>query len=298
MNSVFLLMILYMLMNPVTQPEQQVSVDLDPVGKTEAWAAVTTWLDTGVLGVGTRIVSWDGDTVRTSTDGNTSVKTHRQRFTVTDGGRWWRVDATIAQDGTMIDSPAVTVIKPKTGGGTYSGWDNVLDTLTPSDALTTLVSQWGEAVTGMDGNRLKIAMSDPNGTYQPLMLHGAQSVTISRAAYLRRGNFDTEQHTGEYAVARVNITLKPGDDKASVGLMMSFDLLVHDPLGSPKILAWGAPGDGPTLREHANRVSDPLTETDVNTLTNQRSDDSGGDSAESAHSDGVNEETVTTGGGE
>ena len=32
-----------------------------------------------------------------------------------------------------------------------------------------------------------------------------------------------------------------------------YDVVVADPDGSPSIVAWGAPGDGPNLKDYQNR---------------------------------------------
>ena len=43
---------------------------------------------------------------------------------------------------------------------------------------------------------------------------------------------------------------------------MDFDVLIQDPDGgTPRILAWGAPGTGPNLKEYSNRTSASVNDT-------------------------------------
>lgn len=45
-----------------------------------------------------------------------------------------------------------------------------------------------------------------------------------------------------------------GSDRgATDSSTLSYDVVVADPDGSPSIVAWGAPGDGPNLKDYQNR---------------------------------------------
>ena len=51
---------------------------------------------------------------------------------------------------------------------------------------------------------------------------------------------------------RITITLNARSDHDS-DTRMTYDVKVSDPDGTPKILAWGPPGSGDTLRNYSNK---------------------------------------------
>lgn len=277
LTVILLAYLTYTLANPAPVSTPSPHVDLDPSGKQAAWAKTADWLTRDdPLGRDARIVSWDGSRTLTLTDGKRQVDATRHTLTVETGDhRWWSVRITIDPDGANIGMPAASPLNISVATQTQStlDWEHTLSTVQPSDALATLVSQWGQAYAGTDMDRLKVVVNDPdqNAVYQPLMLGDADSTTIDKAAYLDRGRVDEEGRTSDMAAIRATITLKP-KDAAHGATSMSYDLLVKDPDGSPRILAWGAPGEAATLREYANRwKGQPI---DQQTLDANRQQDS------------------------
>ena len=53
-------------------------------------------------------------------------------------------------------------------------------------------------------------------------------------------------------MVRVTLTLKSREENSSAASTVAYDVLVADPDGQPRILAWGAPGSGPDLKEYSN----------------------------------------------
>jgi hypothetical protein len=249
--------------------------DLSPAGKQNAYAAVGQWLATGTLGSTGRIVSWDGSRPANLKDGSKTVRATRQSFTVqTDANRWFRIVATVRTDtGQVVGYPSATPMAIDTTqtltGGT-ADWPNASGTPDNRDAIETLLKQWGEAYAGTDADRLKTVVADQgnaNAVYQPLMLSGDASATVDRLAYLtKRGKKDKDTGHTDMAVAQVTINVKKPDGSDGGGL--TYDVLVGQPDGAARILAWGAPGTGPGLKEYSNRWHG--TAIDEQTVNNQR----------------------------
>ncbi|MGO5518110.1 hypothetical protein ACTQV2_00635 [Bifidobacterium thermophilum] len=249
--------------------------DLSPAGKQNAYAAVSQWLATGTLGSTGRIISWDGSRPASLKDGSKTVRATRQSFTVqTDANRWFRIVATVRTDtGQVVGYPSATpmaIDTTQTMTGGTADWPDASGTPDNRDAVETLLSQWGEAYAGADADRLKTVVADqkdPNAVYQPLMLSGKTSVSVDRLAYLtKRGKKDKNTGHTDMAVAQVTINVKKPDGSDGGGL--TYDVLVGQPDGAARILAWGAPGTGPGLKEYSNRWHG--TVIDAQTVNNQR----------------------------
>lgn len=234
--------------------------NLSPAGKQDAYAAVGQWLATGALGSTGHIISWDGSKSTDMKDGDKDVNAVRHSFTVqTDANRWFHVVATIRPDtGLVVGYPSATPMTINTGqtltGGT-ADWADASGSPDNRDAIETLLKQWGEAYAGTDADRLKTVVADQgnaNAVYQPLMLSGDASATVDRLAYLtKRGKKDKNTGHTDMAVAQVTITVKSEDGSDAGGL--TYDVLLGQPDGAARILAWGAPGTGPGLKEYSNR---------------------------------------------
>lgn len=265
------ILVIYLVGAIVNQPTapKPIVPDFNPTGKQAAYASVETWLTHGdPLGEGAHIVSWDGSQPYTLSDGHTQANVRTHDLTVENKkNRWWKVHVTVTDNGIPVAGVSANPLPPisQSQPDTTLSWADTLNDLQPSAALQTLVTQWGQAWMSTDPDRLKVVVSDPdaNATYQPLMLGSAQSTTIDHGAYLKRGKINREGNTSDTAVLRVSVTLH---EKAETQAPTKFvyDLLVSNPDGTPHVLAWGAPGQGPTLPEYANRWHDALM--DANTL--------------------------------
>lgn len=257
-------------------PAAPKGVSLNEAGKQASYSITEQWSATGhPLGAAARVVSWDGAT-RAPTAGDDTV--YRHVLTVANGARWWRVAVAVNEDGTPIGYPnASPVVVPGTltPDGTV-GWDKTLKDTQASDALSKLVTQWAQALVDADADRLKVIMADPDpaSVYQPLGLDGQfQSATVDQVAYADMGKVDKENQTSDRAFARVTVSMTGRDNQP---VQYGFDLLLADPDGTPRILAWVAPGDAPQLSAYANRwQGSPLdTGKEVEGQTGQDAGDS------------------------
>lgn len=227
---------------------------LSDAGRIQARSAAESWLP-GVLGKGSRIISWDG-----SVKGDTKEGTRIHRFTVTDAkNRWYRLEITIDTQGRLAGQPSLTSLDGQAGQGGQAEWAGVLGSLTPSTALTARLTGWASALAGSDPDALmaQVADDDPDAAYNPLGLDGKWKATVETAAYLDRGKVDRQDRTGEWAVARVTLT----SEKSDAGSTMTYDVLIHNPDdATPGISAWGAPGSGPNLQPGDSRGSQAVND--------------------------------------
>lgn len=279
-----LLVIVYLLMNPTQTPVQPVKTDLDPTAKPVAWALTEQWLKQKPLGENARIISWNGaQTVRTK-DGSDESTASVNTLIVDSSLGWWRVQATIRPDGTLAGWPAAEriMITNTATPNANNDWVNALGSLQPSQALSTLITQWSTALMGSDSDALTVLIGDPNpnAAYQALGLGVVENATIEKASYASIGVLDKNEAKSDHALLRVTITLK-GRGAQDVQTQFTYDVTVVNPDGTPKILAWGAPGLAEQLTDYSNRLpsgSKPVdVKTDANTVSSTDSSGKNGD---------------------
>lgn len=256
------LVIVYNQMQPPAQVEAPVA-DFDPVGRTVAWRAAEDWLASGVLGADGRVVSWNGSERMTLSDGGKTRKGSVNRLVCSTDSGWWTVSVGVYDDGTLASHPSAATLgdAPDQSVGTAADWPDALGQLAVSDSLDTLVTQWARALMGSDSDVLRALMADPSGrAYQSLHLGDVASAGIDKASYLPLGRQDRNEGTSDRAGIRVTVTLKDADGATSG--QISYDLLVADPDGAPRILAWGAPGTVLGLEEYSNALPDGVKADD------------------------------------
>lgn len=239
---------------------------LQQPGRDRAWAYAEQWL-TQANGImpDARIIAWEGTTpTQVSDGGKTTLPAQTHHLTVENHGRWWRLDLTCDQNGSPLDDPSLTPIPVNANvndSTVAKDWPDTVGELKPSDALKAILTKWGQAFAGSDAQLLRSLVEDPDpkATYVPLNL-GDATVQVGTAAYLDRGQVDRSNAQSDMGVVRVTIQFQGSG--GSVGASLAFDVLVQDPdAGSPRILAWGAPGAGPELQPQQNRGSADDAET-------------------------------------
>lgn len=276
---VALLIVIYLLQNPVAQNVDIPAVDSNPAGKQAAYKLTEIWLKDNPLGKNAVITSWDGCKKTTYKDGDRTIPVYRHDLTVESSLGWWTVRTTIRTDSNgLLGYPSATRKSlPNTATPNDNiVWPGTLSDATASDALTRLLTQWGQAYVGHDADMLTTIVKDPDTRikYKPLRLSDKAQATVDKGRYLDRGDVDKDENTSDRAVFRVNIELpedqttassdpdlQSGTDADSDGSdrgatdssTLSYDVVVADPDGSPSIVAWGAPGDGPNLKDYQNR---------------------------------------------
>lgn len=262
---VALLIVIYLLQNPVAQNVDIPAVDYNPAGKQAAYKLTEIWLKDNPLGKNAVITSWDGCKETTYKDGDKTIPVYRHDLTVESSLGWWTVHTTIrTDDNGLLGYPSASRKSlPNTATPNDNiTWPGTLSDATASDALSRLLTQWGQAYVGHDADMLTTIVKDPDTRikYRPLRLSDKAQATVDKGRYLNRGDVDKDENTSDRAVFRVNIELpedqtatstdpdlqsdadmdSDGSDRgATDSSTLSYDVVVADPDGSPSIVAWG-----------------------------------------------------------
>lgn len=240
-------------------------------GQAAADLALRAWLGSDPAPIpGGYIVSWEGATAnrpQTADDsfGSTdkvTFPTEIDTFVVADGAdRMYRASVLVALDpaggSQVIGSPSIVPVPDTRGSGVAE--DAAWGAMQPgpiSDEIQSAVTAWAEAFTSDDGAKLRLAVGDQDASHTYLtmpMLSGAQANAV-RGVLVPTGD---PKKPATQMVVRVDLTLT-GDQRAGGGQTStnaSYDLLVdHYDTGAPVVVAWGAPGSGPTLVPYANSL--------------------------------------------
>jgi hypothetical protein len=141
----------------------------------------------------------------------------------------------------LVAAPALEPVRAATSGG--DAFDRRSQTqLQATGDLTRVVTDWAVAYTSNDRQRLKELTGDPdpNRTYSGL---GGMTATNVQVLSLVEGPVENT------AIARVQLRLV----EKGFTMPAEYDLLVSQwGTATPKVLAWGAAGAGPTLTIYLN----------------------------------------------
>jgi hypothetical protein len=250
-------------------------------GRAAATLAVREWLSgklSPLPGLGS-IVSWDGAKVIPKPTQTADQKQQNplpdyqlevDSFTVVDGLRsTYTVAVQVALSRTsgayVLGSPSAIPVAG-TDAGTFAGatpWFGLGTAQTPG-AVGSAIDGWATAFTSGDPNALRLSVQDSTGSdvYVPLSNVASKTLEIKTAAYIRDPNSDPKKSvtTSSVMVVQVELSilwtgmpaLQSGDKLPTV----AYDLLVHKVNGgAPVVVAWGAPGSGPTLKEFGNAIT-------------------------------------------
>lgn len=233
-----------------------------------AASAVTAWLNQDPAPVpGATLLTWDsttdlGHVVADPSTGTPAYTLRSVQFTL-DSGTGARLTATvlIRDDDTtgvvtVAAEPSLGLSAPSTVSEVTLGqqWPDLsLDT--PTQAAAQAVKLWAEAFTGGDSVALRTVIGDPDTTHTYLPLSGLtdSQVSVQGGAWLMDGNDKTSS-----MVARVALTLTWSGAGVPTGQepgSSSYDVLIVDAdTAAPRVVAWGAPGTGPTLVAYGNAI--------------------------------------------
>lgn len=162
----------------------------------------------------------------------------------------------------VVDAPSLIPYVPVDKKNSFSAWQGTLSVgETDPHNIDTAVATWAEAYGSGDGAKLRQVIGDPNQghSYTPL-----PKAKVS-AAVKNMSALDPEDSQDKPAtiIARVEIIFvwlkddgSPVSGKDGKEKPVSFDVLIHDAnTAAPKVVAWGGPGSGPSLKPYVNAVS-------------------------------------------
>lgn len=233
------------------------------------------------------VVGWDGakrvaDAPADEKGGASPYRLTAHTFTVAtkgDTSRTYTVQVLLATSSiggaVPVGEPAL-IPQPSTNDADLAGasrWPS-LPSAAVSDAVESTVKLWAKAFTSGDADELRIAVGDPakKHTYLPLAGVVLADTTVGEAAALWAAGHPTtdEQAAGtppNRVVVSVELRLLWASDlqadeppSTSDAPVVTYDVVVAGAnTASPRVVAWGGPGTGPTLKAFSNAV----TTTDV-----------------------------------
>lgn len=241
----------------------QVSSPGQGVATTRLW----TWLPQVMPGA--RIVNWDGALPgpEPANDRNgvpVGPPTERELFVVADrNGNLYQAQVLVVLDPqagpAVTDDPSLVPLPGSSSVGGLSDtteWTGLVDGTAPQPVVDA-VDTWAAAFTSGDRAKLRLAVADPDGSHAYLPLTGVASAAASVTRSATWPVADGQVGDGRMVV-RAELTLvwagHPADPTRSAA-GVGYDLLVVGSLtASPRVVAWGGPGSGPTLTAFGNAV--------------------------------------------
>ncbi|WP_159600029.1 hypothetical protein [Agromyces humi] len=270
--------------------QAEASEQIDSPGKAEALLAQDAWLESvpAPLSNG-RVLSWDGFDVvpepkldevvaKAVTTPEYDIELHH--FTLVDGaGNRYLSDVAVAvtekEGATALSTPSLSPIAPAASGWATNGAWYGLKSATPSDAVRVAVSDWAVAFTSGDAEVLGQRVGDEAENHEYMPLYGVASVeanVVSAASVPVVEDGTVSDAKPKQLVAQVELKLtwlgpdgKPQESVVGGGhgnSVITYDVLINAAnTKAPKVVAWGGPGTGTSLKEYQNAVVDrELTE--------------------------------------
>ncbi|OCI32826.1 hypothetical protein [Oerskovia enterophila] len=288
-------------------------------GRATAQEALLAWLGSDPAPLpGATILSWDGAKPVTvpaldATDTTTvAYKMEVNTFTLVGGdGQLFSTGVQVAFNpelgATVVGLPSLTPIAPSASSAEWSGvslWPG-LTTVTAPKSVEDAVTAWATAFTGADPAQLRLVTGDPaENFYMPLLgADSGKARTVEAAALSEVADLNL---TPEQIVVRVELdvvwTSQVTDDgqEQPSPTPITYDLVVHGAnTASPKIVAWGAAGLGPTLAPFSNAVIGRTIDVEALEATRAGADDpqgasDGEDSAPEGETDRASEKDATS----
>lgn len=246
---------------------------VDTPGRTAATLEVDQWLaQTPSPLPGGVVLSWDGGrrlpkasapTGQKATAVSYSVEV--DSFTLLDStGQTYRASVAVAIDprggAVAMGGPSLIPDAPPADDNWNTGnpWPGLTPVTNIPDPVTQAVSGWASAYTSGDANKLRLAVGDPSGShsYMPLSNISAATATVTQAALI--GSPSADEMVVQVTLGIIwngQAAPQPGATP-NQGPQTTMDLLVgRASTAAPVVLAWGAPGTGPTLRPYQNAIT-------------------------------------------
>ena len=244
-------------------------------GRTVATLALSQWLTEVPSPLpGVTATQWDGATlVAPSPVGSNSSPTwtaELDSFTLYVGTTIYNATIEVALrpggGAVAVSGPSLTLVPPtNTTSGWNSGgpWSGLVSSSSVSSSVQSALDGWLSAYISGSPSRLRLSVGDTSadGTYVPLV--GVKSATMNSVAAATRvapNAVVTQSTTNPSAeIVEVNLFLIWNHQKVNPngstpnGPATTLDLLVERAnTAAPVVVAWGAPGTGPSLVPYQN----------------------------------------------
>lgn len=270
-GGISILMNLNTLANPVDptagiEPVDSVTVN-SSLGKSVAHTYLIEWLATDPSPLpGGYVVSWDGfesiageDPEESASDSPANAaEIHRFTLATLVGEEPVFFDATVLvnvddQLGARVAAePSLLPRVPDANQGwSTTVWPGYASTAV-SDSAQNTVAQWAKSFTeSAEALRLYVGDEDPGHSYMPLQGARVLQADVTNAGYIKVEG----EEKPTVIIARVELTLS-WSATGEKGTATMYDVLIHKAdTASPKVVAWGPAGTGPTLKMFGNALT-------------------------------------------
>lgn len=256
-------------------------------GKTTAMTAVEDWLNSDPAPVpGGQLLSWDGYTKvpfpkvseEKKESGDYEPPTYRVEVhhmtVVSSTGQTFKADVEVAIDKKAgpqaISSPSLVPITPSASDfQADSPWPGMPVTGDAPAAVKSAIGSWVKAYTSGSPQSLRLAVGDGDSRHAYVPMTGVKDAkyTVPDVAWYQKTNDDGDKVNGNRLLARVDLTVTwdgqedPDDstttsDDDSTDPVISIDVLVENAnTAAPRVVAWGGPGTGKSLKKFSNAVT-------------------------------------------
>lgn len=249
---------------------------LDSPGRTAATLEVNQWLaGTPQPLPGGVILSWDGaktqpkPTVAKSANAGqpTRFSVEIDTFTLLDSqGRTYTACVAVAVDprggAAAMGGPSLIANPPAASDdwNTSGPWPGLDTSSTVPDPITQTVNGWAAAYTSGNADQLRLAVGDPSSNDSYMPLSGVKSVTATVTEIASVGKPGDDRMVAQVTLAILWNGQTPPTDanqgQANSAPQTTLDLLIgRASTAAPVVLAWGAPGTGPSLTPYGNAIT-------------------------------------------
>jgi hypothetical protein len=231
-------------------------------GKDVAMQALTAWLDTEPTPLDRgRILSWDGaedeGILSLDKDGAQTGEVNAHYFTVIDSkGLTYRTmikTLYVKNEGSSVltEPTLLPILQNKSSEHALPLWTG-FETFQVTEPIANVVKQFAKAYMGADADLLKITISDPDTEHvYPTFPYGMTSISAQINECGQKEGNTVCNVTILYKNPRIKDNEETKDKKAYV----TYDLLLQDvDTGAPKVVAWGASGEGDKLVPYENAI--------------------------------------------
>lgn len=234
-------------------------------GRYSAQQALAAWLASQPSPLpGGKLLYWTGSSALPSS--SPSIKRTQETFALTGGnGSGYLATMEVAIDprggSQVLNGPSLNAI----AGNATDNWANTDPWIgiKADDNVTTQISgaatNWANAYFGGNAQQLGLVVGDPNAghTYDPISGASSVATTVEHTAQI--------PNAGGGATTIAQVSLVPAWNDATPGQNGAGNPIVMDVLirgantAAPQIVAWGAPGSGPTLKPYQNALTVPAS---------------------------------------
>lgn len=229
-------------------------------GRYAAQQSLSSWLSSQPSPLpGGKLLYWVGS--KSVPTNSKSDQRTIESFALTDGqGNGYNASLEVAIDprggAAVLSGPSLEAIP---GGATdewasTSVWPGIDPSSDTPDSVNGSLQNWANAYFGGNSQQLGIVVGDPDTHHTYEAMTGASSTTVDVKDYASR--------PGNMAIARIEITPKwntsTSNDTSGGGTPIVMDVLLKNATtGAPNVVAWGAPGTGPSLKAYQNALTVP-----------------------------------------